>query len=155
MPVLTDRQEPEDYNRPPPDEPNEYAIRYLYGNNRQLSLELERTGKVLLYSSAAASLMALLLYAGWLEFNFTPWLLVMGCLIVAVNGLAAAWLGKRRRLALGVALGPLLLTFATLLILILHSQGEQAAIFAFFLPPSLAMAASVVVLVIQPRIAKT
>jgi hypothetical protein len=151
MPVLTDRQEPEDYNRPPPEDPNEYAIRYLYGTNRQLSVELERTGKVLFYSSAAASLMALLLYAGWLEFNFTPWLLAMGCLIVAISGLAAAWLPNRRRLALGVAIGPLLLTFATLLILGLGAQGEQAAIFAFFLPPSLAMAASVVVLVFAQR----
>src|SRR5690242_19289071 len=114
MPLLTDRQEPDDYDRPNSDEPNDYAIRYLFNPNRP-GVEYERTGRVLFYSAAATNLLALGLYAAWLEFDFLPWLLVAALAIVALGGIASYLLLHRRRRAYVVAFGPLLLTAGSLL----------------------------------------
>ena len=145
MPLLTDRQEPDDYDRPNSDEPNEYAISYLFTPNRPRT-EYERTGRVLFYSSAATNLLALGLYAAWLELNFIPWLLIVVLLVVALSGVAAYLLWHRRASAYRVAFGPLLLTVLALAYLYLSSQGEQAGYVTFFLPGSLVMAGSVLVL---------
>jgi hypothetical protein len=150
MPLLTDRQEPEDYDRPNSDEPNEYAIRYLFNPNRP-GVELERTGRVLFYSSAATNLLALALYAAWLEFNFVPWLLMIAILITALGGLAAYYLSRQRRLAYQVAVGPALLTAGILLYLAIYPQGDHGAYFSFFLPGSMVMVASIVLLRLAKR----
>ena len=150
MPLLTDRQEPEDYNRPNPDEPNDYAIRYLFNPNRA-GVEYERTGRVLFFSSAATNLLALGLYAAWLELNFVPWLVAGAVLVVALSGLAAYYLWHHRRQAYLAAFGPLLLTAAILLYLVFNPQGDQAGYFTFFLPGSLVMAASVFLLRVAKR----
>jgi hypothetical protein len=146
MPLLTDRQEPEDYNRPEnPDDPNDYAIRYLFNPNRP-SVEFERTGRVLFYSSAAANLLALGMYAAWLEFKFNPWLLVVALLITVSGGAAAYYLSRLRSLAYLLAVIPGLLTAGSLLYLFLNPIDDQAAYFTFFLPPSLVLAGSVILL---------
>src|ERR1700712_5253783 len=123
MPLLTDRQEPEDYDRPNSDEPNEYAIRYLFNPN-QPGIEYERTGRVLFYSSAATNLLALGLYAAWLELNFLPWLLLIVLIIVGLGGIASYLLKRRRSLAYGLAFAPLVLTVVTLLYLVFSSQPD-------------------------------
>ncbi len=142
MPLLTDRQEPEDFEPTPPDDPNEYALRYLYGANRPARLEWQRAGKVLLYSAIAANFMAFWLYAGWLEFSFVAWLLAMALLIIFVGGLVALWLRPRPKLALTLAFIPALITILTFAILLTGPQSSEAAYFAFFLPGSLTMAAA-------------
>ena len=151
MPLLTDRQEPDDYDRPNSDEPNDYAIRYLFNPNRP-GIEYERTGRVLFYSSAATNLLALGLYAAWLEFDFLPWLIIMALVIVALGGLASYLLLRRRGLAYVVAFGPLLLTAGTLLYLgFISPDPGQFGYFTFFLPGSLVMAASVFLLRLARR----
>lgn len=151
MPLLTDRQEPDDYDRPNSDEPNEYAIRYLFNPNRP-GTEYERTGRVLFYSSAATNLLALALYAAWLELNFIPWLLGIVLVVVALSGIAAYLLWKRRGGAFLVAFGPLLLTAVTLAYLFLTSQSDQAGYITFFVPGSLVMAGSVFLLKYARRV---
>ncbi len=151
MPLLTDRQEPDDYDRPKnSDEPNEYAIRYLFNPNRP-GIEYERTGRVLFYSSAATNMLALCLYAAWLEFNFLPWLLIIALLIVALGGLASYFLPRRRRRAYVAAFGPLLLTAGTLVYLVFNSESGQFGYFTFFLPGSLVLVASVFLLRLARR----
>ncbi|MDB5082743.1 MAG: hypothetical protein JWP00_4667 [Chloroflexi bacterium] len=145
MPLLTDRQEPEDYDREKPDEPNEYAIRYLFTPNRP-GVELERTGLVLFYSAVATNLLALALYAAWLEFTFNTGLLVLALLIVAASGTAAYFLSRRPSLAYFLATVPALLTVGSLLYFLVTPTGEQTAYFGFFLPGSLVLAASVFLL---------
>lgn len=145
MPLLTDRQEPDDYDRPNSDEPNDYAIRYLFNPNHP-GTEYERTGRVLFYSSAATNLLALGLYAAWLELDFIPWLLVIVLAVVGLSGVAAYLLWHRRNGAFQVAFGPLLLTAVTLFILFASSQADQAGYITFFLPGSLVMVASVFIL---------
>src|SRR5438045_506172 len=88
MPLLTDRQEPEDFDPNQPDEPNEYAIRYLFNPYRS-GKEYERAGKLLLLSAAGTNILAMGLYTAWLEFNFNPWLLALAFVVVGVSGLAA------------------------------------------------------------------
>ncbi len=150
MPLLTDRQEPEDYDRPNSDEPNEYAMRYLFNPNRS-GVEYERTGRVLFYSSAATNLLALGLYAAWLEFNFVPWLLLGASLITALGGVASYYLYRRRSLGYIVAVGPALLTAGILLYLTFNSLSDQAAYFSFFLPGSLVLVASILLLRLAKR----
>jgi uncharacterized membrane protein YhhN len=145
MPLLTDRQEPDDYDRPNSDEPNDYAIRYLFNPNRP-GIEFERTGRVLFYSSAATNLLALALYAAWLELDFIPWLLGVVLVIVGLSEVAAYLLWHHRPQAFRVAFGPLLLTAVTLIYLFLSSQPDQAGYLTFFVPGSLVMAASVFIL---------
>ena len=151
MPLLTDRQEPDDYDRPKnSDEPNDYAIRYLFNPNRP-GIEYERTGRVLFYSSAATNLLALGLYAAWLEFDFRPGLLIAALLIVALGGVASYLLPRRRGLAYIVAFGPLLLTVGSLLYLVFNSVSGQFGYFTFFLPGSLVLAGSVFLLRLARR----
>jgi ABC-type transport system involved in cytochrome c biogenesis permease subunit len=151
MPLLTDRQEPEDYDRPSSDEPNDYAIRYLFNPN-QPGVEYERTGRVLFYSSAATNLLALGLYAAWLEFSFVPWLLLSAILVTVLGGVASYYLYHRRRSrAYLVAFSPILLTVGVLLYLAFNPQNDQAGYFTFFLPGSLVLAASVFLLRLAKR----
>ena len=150
MPLLTDRQEPEDYDRPNPEDPNEYAIRYLFNPNRP-GVEYERTGRTLFYSSAATNLLALGLYAAWQEFNFVPWLLIAAAIIPLLGGFASYYLSRNRLRAYLFAFGPAILTIGLLLYLVFNPQGDQAAYFTFFLPGSLVLAASVFLLRLAKR----
>lgn len=150
MSVLTDRQEPDDYDRPNSDEPNDYAIRYLFNPNRP-GIEYERTGRTLFYSAAATNLLALGLYAAWLEFSFVPWLLVIALLVVALGGVASYLLRRRRGSAYPVAFLPLPLTAGTLLWLLFTPSSGQAGYFSFFVPGSLVLAASVFLLQLARR----
>jgi hypothetical protein len=146
MPLLTDRQEPEDYDRPSSDEPNEYAIRYLFNPN-QPGVEYERTGRVLFYSSAVTNLLALGLYVAWLEFNFVPWLLLGAILVTVLGGIASYYLYHRRRfLAYKLAVGPALITAGILVYLAFNPMDDQVGYFTFFLPGSLVMFASIFLL---------
>lgn len=142
MPVLTDRQEPEDFDPNEPEDPNEYALRYLFFSNRP-GVELQRSGTTLLYSGAATNILAFMFYASWLDFNFNPWLLLIGILVVFSGLGAAIALWKRHwQRSVYLAIVPLVLTLATLLYLLLAPPLAQAGFFFFFLPGSLVITAS-------------
>lgn len=149
MPVLTDRQQPE--NPDDPNDPNDYAIRYLF-SAKSPRIELKRTGQALFYSGAATNLLALALYAAWLELRFNPWLLLAALAVVGTGGLAAVNLRNHPRLAYWLAGGPLLLTTLTLLALYLGLETENAGFFLFFIPGSLTMAISLLLLAVSARL---
>ncbi|HEX2909288.1 MAG TPA: hypothetical protein VH186_00675 [Chloroflexia bacterium] len=136
-----DRREPGKLERNPPEEPNEYAIRYLFNPDRPPS-EWRRAGQVLFYSAAFTNLLALALYAAWVEFNFIPWLLVMALVTTMLSGIAAFLLFKRQSPVHFVAWLPALLTVFTLVVIALTAQPEQALYYYFFLPGSLALVAA-------------
>jgi len=138
MSIITDRQEPESSGWEEPKEPNEYAIRYLFNLSRP-GQELRRSGELLFYSGAGSNLLALGLYAAWLELNFDLWLLGLAGLVVVCGGLAVIWRTRRPALALVMALFPFFLTVLVLLILFQAVPGPQAGFFIFFLPGSLAL----------------
>jgi hypothetical protein len=88
MPVLTDRKEPDDYDKERnPDEPNDYAIKYLFGM-RKPQQERWRSGRVLFYSGASANLLATFMLVVAAEFNLSGILLLFGLAILAASGLA-------------------------------------------------------------------
>ncbi len=150
MPTLTDREEPEDFEPHDPDEPNDYALHYLFNSNRP-GVELVRSGRILFYTGAATNVMAFLLYAAWLELNFVLWLLLAGLAVVATGGVAALNLRSRPALARLLGLGPLILTVLTLIILLVKSLNESDGFFFFFIPGSLAQAGGVFLLLLVPQ----
>ncbi len=94
MAVLTDRKEPEDYDKGSgSDEPNDYAIKYLFGLRRPAQ-ELWRTGRTLIYCGAAASLLATAMLIVAVEFSLTWPLVLLGLAMLATSGLAAYRLWK-------------------------------------------------------------
>lgn len=98
MPVLTDRQEPEDFDKETEgEEPNEYAIKYLFKPRNSPGLERQRTGRTLIYSGAAANLLATVMILVALELKL-PWqLLVFMVGIIGSTGLVALRLWKQGR----------------------------------------------------------
>jgi len=96
MPVLTDRQEPEDYDKEAEaEEPNEYALKYLFRPRHSLGLERQRTGRTLLYSAAAANLLATIMILVALELKL-PWqLLAFMLAIIGSTGLVVWRLWKQ------------------------------------------------------------
>ncbi len=147
MPLLTDRQEPEDFSTgPEPEDPNDYALRYLFKPNRP-GIEYHRTGQTLFYSGAATNLLALALYFTWLEFNFLTWQIGLALLVVLLSAAASYLLSKRHFLAPLAGCTPAGLLFLSLLYTLLApSTAERAVYLLFFLPGSLAMLVGVVVL---------
>ena len=80
MPILTDKQEPEDFDKPSDDDPNAYALSYLFAQKRP-AVELQRTGQVLILSGAGANIMATLVL--WLNQDFGfAWLWVVFSVLV-------------------------------------------------------------------------
>ncbi len=136
MPLLTDRQEPEDLDPKHPDDPDDYAIRYLFNPNNS-HRDLARAARILLYSSAASNLLAFLLYLAWVELQFTALALALAALVVGLSGWAGLSL-KNGLPLLARRLGwlPLPLTLLSLLLLSIFSE-ENALLFTFFLPGSL------------------
>jgi hypothetical protein len=90
MPVLTDRQEPEDFDKrgENPEEPNDYAIKYLFSFRRP-KLELWRTGRTLLYSGAAGNLLGFFMLLATLDFQVTWGVVFYSLILVAVGALVA------------------------------------------------------------------
>lgn len=75
MPVLTTHKEPEDYQPSDPDDPNEYAIRYLFNRERDNARDLKITGKAMVLFGTIGSIIAFGIMIGNLEFN-VDWLLL-------------------------------------------------------------------------------
>ena len=96
MPVLTDRQEPDDADKPPDEDPNSYVLSYLFTQHRP-AVELQRTGQVLILAGAGTNVGATLVLWNNQEFGFS-WLLLLISLLIPVMGLAATYLvwSKRR-----------------------------------------------------------
>ena len=139
MPLLTDRQEPEDYDRGrQPEDPNEYALRYLFQPNRP-GVEYQRTGQTLFYAGVATNWLAFGLYAAWLEFNLWVWPVALALLLVSLSSLAARLFYRHRRSG-AFWLATLVAGLAVLFVavgLLGGLPGDQAGYFFFFLPGSL------------------
>lgn len=143
MPVLTDRKEPDDFDKGGnSDEPNDYAIKYLFGL-RKPQQEIWRTGHVLFYSGAAANLMASGMLLVALEFNL-PWqILLFGLAILATTVLAVyrVWKAPPTNLLYGLAALPLLVMLLGVLDgLTLHAEVKDLWwLVLYYLPGSLVM----------------
>jgi len=102
MPILTDKQEPEDFDKPPDDDPNAYALSYLFAQKRP-AVELQRTGQVLVLSGAGANIMASLVL--WLNQDFGfAWLWLLFSLLVPVLSVLATLLLWRKQPSFGLVL---------------------------------------------------
>jgi hypothetical protein len=85
MPVLTSRQEPDDYDDNPshPDEPpNEYAVRYLFGAGRNPVLDWRRSGKALVLFGFIGGLIAFGVMLGNLDFKLDGFLWLASALML-------------------------------------------------------------------------
>lgn len=158
MAVLTDRKEPDDFDRDEnSEEPNEYALKYLFKRRNSPTVERIRTGRVLLYSGAAANLLAALMLLVALEMRWQSLLLGLALLIVICSGLAAWRVWKQQTLAgaFGLAIAPLfLLAVALLYLLIWGNANTDAGLALYFFPGAMVMLIAALLLRNQPALSQ-
>ncbi len=132
---------PEDYNKGEEQEPNDYALRYLF-KPKKPGLEWWRTTRAIIYCGAAANLLATLMLPIALEFRFPLWLLFFSFAIIITSGLGALKLWKKK-----IGHGGLILTLSPFIIFLLGlgyawftvlEEIDRGLIF-FYLPGSFSM----------------
>jgi hypothetical protein len=99
MPVLTDQKDRDD-DKPPenPDEPPEYAVRYLFNGANNPNEDLRRMARILIVTGAITNLIGFIYLLGNFDFIIHPLLWVLEPLIIGL-GFVAWWQiwGLRRR----------------------------------------------------------
>jgi hypothetical protein len=149
MPVLTDQKDWDD-DKPPenPDEPPEYALRYLFNGANNPHEDLQRMARILIVTGAVTNLIGFVYLLGNYELVIHPLLWVLEPLIIGL-GLVAwrqIW-GLHHRHSL-LNYGPLFIVVASLIaqsIFYTSLNGVDAIVAA--LPGSLVLVVGEIMLV--------
>ncbi len=101
MPTLTDQKDRDDDYQPPqnPDEPPEYAMRYIFNTNRNPQSEWEGAARLMALAGAVTNLIAAFVLVANLELilPLALWLFLVLMLVVSGWGGRVVWQLHKRR----------------------------------------------------------
>jgi|GEM_PF-3001318 len=150
MPTLTDQKDQDDDSQPPqnPDEPPEYAMRYLFNTERNPHTEWEGAARLMALAGAVTNLIAVIVLVGNLEFilPIALWLLLVVMLVASGWGWWAVWRLNHKRAWFAVFPLVLVVIGVSLELSPLHPFNEVFSVL-HWLPGSLFLAASGLIIV--------